>query len=111
MEAEELLTIFEERYSQHLTTLAQTPKMKESKKATDDLVNIYAGSFIAFVDSIIRNYLAENDISDADIRSNVESASARWMEPRRKRLMNISRQELYSVLKARYNENKGKKIL
>lgn len=111
MEADELLTIFEERYSQHLSELSQTPKIKSSKEATTDLINIYATSFIAFVDTIVRKYLAEQDITDADIRSNVESASARWMEPRRKRLMNISREELYKILKARYNEDKGEAIL
>jgi hypothetical protein len=111
MDAEELLNIFEDRYTQHINKRAQEPKIPVSQEATDKLINIYFESFCIFVDHLLRNYHAQPDLSDSMIRTVMETDTSRWIMERRKRLTGISRKDLYVLLKERYNDKKGKTLL
>ena len=111
MDAEELLQIFEDRYGQYLAKRAEEKQIVVSEEATNKLLDIYSNSFTVFVDHLYRNYIAQQDITGAEIRSKIESSSYDWVDVRKKRLMGISRKDLYTILKTKYNEKKGKQIL
>lgn len=111
MDAEELLILFEDRYFQHLKKRAETPKIPVSQEATDKLLDIYFNSFCIVVDNLLSNYHAQTDISNLLIKTTVETDLNRWIMERRKRLGGISRKDLYSILRDRYNVKKGETLL
>ena len=111
MDTEELLNIFEGQHTQQINKHAQMPKLEVSQEATDKLMDIYFKSFCIFVDHLLRNYHANQDLSDSMIKTVMETDTSRWIMERRKRLTGISRKDLYVLLKERYNDEKGKQLL
>ncbi len=111
LEAEELLDIFEKRYSKHLVDIAKTPKIEVSEEATNKLIAVFCSSFFIFIDGLYQKYINDDAMAEDLIRPNIESASHRWVDVRRNKLPHISRNELYNILKANYNDKGGRTIL
>lgn len=104
MDAEELLNIFEERQSKELADSAKTPKIEFSQAAVDNLLSAFCSSFSIFINSLYQQFIAMDNMREDKIRLELKYASKRWVDVRVKKLPNLSREELYNILKDSYND-------
>lgn len=111
MDIDEMLLLFEQRYEEELAKHEATPRIVVSEEALRELEDKYFESFKIFIDTLRREQSSKKLLSEVAIRSELESLSWRWIEVRRKFLMNVSRRVLWSKMKDRYNEGVGQTVL
>ena len=111
MDIDEMLLLFEQRYEEELAKHEATPRIVVSEEALRELEDKYFESFKIFIDTLRREQSSKKLLSEVAIRSELESLSWRWIEARRKFLMNVSRRVLWSKMKDRYNEGVGQTVL